>query len=286
MTQTNLAETETRLARKSALEGPLGAWLEGAIAEAPNNKVVQGQLDAIDSDNFLLRFLHRFVLFNDALAARVPFLAGLIHLTPNIFLDLEADDEFCQQANGRIAAFIAEAASDEYRMVNGRNLVHQRLSQVFFRAALAHYGIDGKTFDRAHPVPPLLQELLSEARRKYFEARDPEQIFLGLGFHVGLEFFAHEEFNLVNGFLRSRHPRLVASLERKTEDVSPYLWLALHTVVEIEHYRAGLEALNAAVKYFHRPDETPRATALIKEGFAGFIGLQRRYYESIHCDAT
>lgn len=284
MTSTNLAMGEDRLIERP-LKGPLDAWVEGAIAAAPNNQELQRQLDAIDSDDVLLRFLHRFVLFNDALAARVPFLAGLIHLTPNIFLDPEPGPSFCRQANGRIAAYVAEAASDEYRMANGRNLVHQRLSQVFFRAALAHFGADAVTFDRTHPLPPALGELLSEARGKYFDVRRPEHIFAGLGFHVGLEFFAHEEFNLVDAFLRARYPELVASLERVGSDGSPYHWLALHTVVEIEHYRAGLEALNAAVKYYQPQAEAPRMVALIKEGFAEFIGLQRRYYQAILRDA-
>jgi hypothetical protein len=259
-------------------------WVETSITAAPNGDLLEAQLQAIKTDDAMIHFLHRFVLFNDALAARVPFLAGLIHLTPNLFLDPEPDVDFCRQANGRIAAFVAEAANDEYRMTAERNLVHQYLSQLFFRGVLEHWHVDGPTFDRQYPLPLPLTELLAEARDSYFRDRAPSEIFAALGFHVGLEFFAHQEFNLVDQYLRARHPALVDNLEQRGTDGPAYLWLATHTVVEIGHYRAGLEALKAAVKYCHPRDEAPRMLARIKEGFNGFIDLQKRYYESVSLD--
>jgi hypothetical protein len=262
----------------------LTAWIETSIAEAPNNEMLQRQLLAIESDDAMTHFLHRFVLFNDALAARVPFLAGLIHLTPNLFLDPEADEDFCRQANGRIAAYVALAASDEYHVTPERNLVHQYLSQLFFRGVLEHYRVDGPAFDRRYPLPSGLGELLAEARGKYFHDRAPSEIFSALGFHVGLEFFADQEFNLVDQYLRARHPALVASLEQHGAEESAYLWLATHTVVEIGHYRAGIEALKAAMTYCNPRDEAPRMLACIKAGFNGFIDLQKRYYESVSRD--
>ena len=262
----------------------IGACVEDAIAGAPNRQRLQHQLDSIATSDALLCFLHRFVLFNDALAARVPFLAGLIHLTPNLFLDPEPGPEFCRQANGRIAAFVAEAASDEYRMPEGRNMVHQFLSQRFFRGVLAYYGANEHSFDGLHPLPAVLSDLLEEARGKFFEGRGSEQIFAGLGFHVGLEFFAHQEFNLVDVYLRTKHAELVASLERDNNESSSYVWLALHTVVEIGHYRAGLQALNAAVAFYPNRANKPLMVARIKDGFNAFVDLQRRYYEAILCD--
>jgi len=265
-------------------EYPISAWIEDAIASAPNRQRLQRQLDSIASDQALLSFLHRFVLFNDALAARVPYLAGLIHLTPNLFVDPSAGVDFCRQANGRIAAFVAQAASDEYEMSDGRNMVHQYLSQRFFRGALAYFGADERSFDKLYPMPPGLNGLLAEARGKFFDQKGPAQIFCSLGFHVGLEFFAHQEFNLVDVYLRSKFPDFVAQLERDDRDRASYLWLALHTVVEIGHYRAGLEALKAAVTYYWDRSGKSAMAGRIKEGFNAFVDLQGRYYEAILCD--
>ncbi len=262
----------------------LGGWIDACILVAPNKQLLERQLLAIDCDEALIHFLHRFVLFNDALAARVPFLAGLIHLTPGLFIDPDADGEFCRQANGRIAAYVAEAASDEYRMAGDRNLVHQYLSQKFFHAALEHYRMSGAAFDKQYPLPATLSDVLAEARIKYFERPTPGDIFAALGFHVGLEFFADQEFNLVDQFLRRQHPALVASLEGDGADRSDYLWLSTHTVVEIGHYRAGLSALKSSLSFCHPRHQAPMMLASIKQGFNSFVDLQRRYYEGVRLD--
>jgi hypothetical protein len=260
-------------------EDSIRTWVEQAVAAAPNKARLQARLDSIDSDEAALCFLHRFVLFNDALAARVPFLAGLIHLTPDLFVEPDVDEEFCRQCNGRIAAFVAEAASDEYQMTEEQSLVHQYLSQLFFLGVLEHIGLDGKTFDRRFPVPDRLKALLGEARERHFLTRGAEPLFAALGFHVGLEVFAHQEFNLVDTWLRERRPALVAHLRRGNS----YRWLAIHTVVEITHYRAGLGALQLALDTYRNPDDTPRMTACIRDGLSSFIDLQGRFYEAILC---
>jgi hypothetical protein len=270
------------LAADSAIE----AWIVSTIAAASNKARLRRRLEAISSDADLPRFLHRFLLFNDALAARVPFVAGLIHLTPNVFLDPEGGVEFCQQVNGRVAAYVAEAASDEYRMINGRSSVHQHLSQIFFNGTLAYYSIDRSSFDRNNPFPLILREILNEARDKFLVERSPEMIFRALGFHVGLEFFADQEFNLVDSYLNERHPELVATLKQDRGTGSDYAWLALHTVVEIGHYRAGMEALNTALRYYRHPPDVPKMAERIKEGFNAFIDLQSRYYDAILCDVA
>src|ERR1700694_6271750 len=77
----------------------IATWVERTIAAAPNKERLGLQLDSIRDEEAMVRFVHRFVLFNDALAARVPFLAGVIHLTPGLFLDPEAHDDFSRQAN-------------------------------------------------------------------------------------------------------------------------------------------------------------------------------------------
>lgn len=265
---------------------PIEKWVEATIEAAPNRQRMQRQLDAVASETALVRFLHRFVLFNDALAARVPFVAGLIHLTPNVFVDPAEGVEFCQQANGRVAAYVAEAASDEYHLDAEQGSVHQHLSQKFLNGALEFYRVDRAAFDRNHPLPPVLGRILGEARTKFLDERTAPTIFRALGFHVGLEFFAHQEFNLVDGWLRSRYPGLVGALEQEKPEGSNYTWLALHTVVEIGHYRAGLEALKTALQFYRHPEQKPAMAFLIKEGFNAFIDLQSRYYDAILCDTV
>jgi hypothetical protein len=260
-------------------------WIENTIAQATNRTQLLAQLQSIDAPARLLRFFHRFLVFNDALAARVPFLAGLIHLTPDIFIDRAQTQTFCRQVNGRVAAFVAEAASDEYHFSPERNLIHQYLSQRFFRAALDYHHIGGEAFDRDHPFPASLTAILAEARSLFFDAPSDENIFAALGFHVALELFANEEFNTVDQYLKSAHQELVQAMSRSDSGISDYSWLAIHTVVEIRHYRAGVEALHDALRFYHRPEEAAKMEKHVQSGFQRFIDLQYRYYGAIFDDA-
>ena len=261
--------------------------IEAFIRDAPNNALLGEHLQALGEPHDLTRFMHRFLLFNDALAARVPYLAGLIHLTPDLFLRRGMHGSFLAQANGQIAAYVAEAAADEYRMVNGRNMVHQYLSQVFFNGVLRQCWPSGAdTFESTHPISPEIAALLAEARTKFFVAPDAHAIFAALGFHVGLEFFANEEFNLVDQYLRDRHPDVVTALESHGGDLCDYTWLSLHTIVEIGHYRAGLEAVNQAVATWCDPATAPDMAETIMTGLRDFADLQHRYYDAVFAEVA
>jgi hypothetical protein len=253
-----------------------------AIARTPNHDLLRQGLDGLRTTDELVCFLHRFLHFNDALAARVPFLAGLIHLHPELFADPGDVEEFCRRRNAMVSAYVAEAANDEYRMTPGGNLVHQRLSQVFFRAVLRHYGKHGPGFDAAYPLPAEVTQLLQEARTCFFDDAQLDSIGAAIGFHVGLEFYADQEFNLVDTYLRNRHPELVATLAEQADgERAPYLWLSLHTVVEMGHYRAGLAAVEDAVRFCMPRESAPRMARRILAGLDAFADLQRRFYRSV-----
>jgi hypothetical protein len=278
-----LAQVERGMRRCAEDEATaIGPAIETLIASAPNSAFLERRLGTLDDPDRLLVFLHRFLVFNDALAARVPYLAGLIHLTPDLFVAADAPAGFLAQRNAWVAAFVARAASDEYRMAGGRNRIHQHLSQLFFRAALAFYGRDGAAeFERRHPVPAAVAALLAEARGMFFLAPTAQDIFAALGFHVGLEFFASEEFNLVDQCLRARHPALVAALRRGGQGRNDYSWLSLHTVVEVGHYRAGLAAVQAAIDLYADRPAAPRMAEAVLDGLDAFADLQRRFYATV-----
>ena len=265
-------------APKAAAGIDLAPLIARQVSEAPNNAFIQAELDRLSGSARLVRFLHRFLLFNDALAARVPYLAGLIHLTPGLFSDSDEPGQFRDERNAGIAAHVAEAANDEYRMTPNRSMVHQHLSQRFFRGVLDHYGLDAARFDAENPVPEPIQSILDEARGKFFDKRNAESLFAALGFHVGLEFFANEEFNDVDRFLTVSHPDLVERLKTDDGAGEPYVWLSLHCVVEVGHYSAGLEAVRDAVTYCRPRADAGRMAETIMDGLEAFADLQMRFY--------
>lgn len=256
----------------------VAADLDARVAASDNGAALQSVLAGLASGEDLCRFLYAFVVFNDALAARVPYLTGLIHLEPGLFRDRQDSGlEFCSRRNGRIAAWIATAAADEYQMdtKRGRNLVHQHLSQQFLVGALEHFRLS-RTFE----APTLATDVIHEARSTCFEARTEEHLFRALGFHLALEIFAHQEFNLVDRLLRERYPDLVRDLRARKQGggVNSYAWISIHTVVEHGHYEAGVKSVEDALRLYAGPRDANEVWTLVCRGFEHFIGLQRRFY--------
>jgi hypothetical protein len=261
---------------------PIRQQIAVLLKDDSNRRSLQETLDAIANEHQLILFLHRFLLFNDALAARVPFLAGLIHLSSDLFVDKAERIAFCRAKNGRIAALVAEAARDEYQLTEERNLVHQYLAQEFFRGVIEHYTLYPDDLDERHPIEPAVLALLDEARTKFLTERAPDSILRALGFHVALESFAHEEFNVTDHYLRMRHPALVEGLSRPRPGAMPaYFWLSLHTVVEQGHFEAGLNAVEEAIAFYAGGRSKCEAEALILDGLRQFIDLQLRFYRVI-----
>jgi hypothetical protein len=270
-------------AAQASVEASIEGWIAELTADSRTKNLLQSQLDSLKDSRALLGFIHRFLLFNDALAARVPFLSGLIHLKSNFFVDSAPETAYCQQRNALVSAYVALAAADEYEMHEGTNLVHQHLSQEFLRGALAFYGVEAAPFDRAHPVPDRLQAILGEVRSVFLDTAEAPDIFAALGFHIGLEYFATEEFCLLDNYLRSRHPDLTESL---LQDKFAYSWVQIHTVVEVHHYQAGLRAVSTAVTSYRDPAERPAMLARARAGFDTFVDLQRRFYSAILDDGA
>src|SRR5215468_1548492 len=106
MTTTTLAVAESGEVGAAGLRQSI----KDAIERTPNHDLLQRGLAGLRTTDDLICFLHRFLHFNDALAARVPFLAGLIHLHPELFTDPGDVEEFCRRRNAMVSAYVVEAA--------------------------------------------------------------------------------------------------------------------------------------------------------------------------------
>jgi len=108
-----------------------------ALKESLTATQLADSLGHVTSTLGVAAFAHAFALFNDALAARVPFLAGVIHATPDLFLiPALTEPLFCRRRNAQIAAYAMYAANDEYSLGDGGENIHQRMSQHFLESVL------------------------------------------------------------------------------------------------------------------------------------------------------
>ena len=82
-------------------------------------------------------------------------------------------------------------------------------------------------------------------------------------------------------YLRGNHADLAASLESNKRTGSAYSWIKIHTIMDVKHYQAALQAANMAVRYYYRQDDAPALMDQVKHGFETFVDPQRRYYAAI-----
>lgn len=116
------------------------------------------------------------------------------------------------------------------------------------------------------------------------QAHTAEDLFFALGRHLGSELLADEEFNLMDHFMKSTFPELVAHLSSKVvpeAGVVAYQWIKVHTYVEEEHFSHGLDAAMRAIDSYSGPHSKAQVHEMILDGFGAFADFQQEYFGCI-----
>ena len=108
---------------------------------------------------------------------------------------------------------------------------------------------------------------------------EEERLFRGMGFHVGSEILADQEFTIIDAVLKARRPEMVLALEAMRVEVlsekhNAYYWIRIHTGVEAEHFDAALKGVNNALRFYSGDVEPARVKAWILDGFRQFADVQ------------
>jgi hypothetical protein len=85
-----------------------------------------------------------------------------------------------------------------------------------------------------------------------------------MGFHVGSEILADQEFTIIDAVLKAERPEMVRALEAMKVEVlganhNAYYWIRIHTGVEAEHFDAALKGVNNAPALLLGRTPTPHA---------------------------
>jgi len=253
---------------------------------------LEGILSRITTDYDLVKFVHRYSVFNGDFAGGVANLAGAYHVRRDLFRDSNIDVPDCADRASEIASHIYFAAEDEYfdRANPHVRITHRQFGQILLAYTLRYYGISSQEFAATHALNPHTQATLAKVVEGYCVNRrnDEVDILRGLGFHLGSELLADEEFNIIDRFLRSRYPELVEYLE-ESETVfgkNAYLWVQLHTVVETEHFDFAITAAEKTIEYYSGELSKEEVRQHIIDGFIGFADLQQAFFSNILEDAS
>jgi hypothetical protein len=263
--------------------------LEPLLAAQLGNRRFQETLDKIESPSDLLCSLGRYIHFNSVFGSGVASLAGEIGSRQDLFREPNEDVEIIADRSVEVAANIFFAAIDEFGD-RGRihRSTHRTLAQSTLKATGRFYGLALSDLNEiACPYEPTLVGI-SKIREGYGinQIVDEQKIFRAIGFHIGSEVLADEEFNILDKYLRARHPELVEYLEQAKVEINgtengAYRWIQIHTSVEADHFSAAVIGANLALHYYTGPKSQACVKVWVIDGIKDFTEVQTEFMENL-----
>jgi hypothetical protein len=240
-------------------------------------------LPRVKAPQDVIRFVHRYQLFNGNFAGGVSCLAGSFHVRQDLFRDNSVAVCYAADRSSRIASQIYFAAEDEYAdRDNQQRVTHRDLGQHLLLGACKYFNVDLATIDQTFPLNPETEQTIEAVSKGYCvdQQNTEDSILRGLGFHIGSELLADQEFNLIDKHLRREFGDLVAFLEsNKTEfGTTYYHWVNIHTFVEVEHLDHAFRAAEMAIDYYSGRKSKRRVAEAIVDGFLEFGDMQKFFF--------
>ena len=237
----------------------------------------------------LLRVLGRYIQFNSVFGSGVANLSGEVGARQDLFRDSDEDAQVAADRSADVAARIFSAAIDEFGGCSAtRRSTHRTLAQATLKAVGEFFGRQWGALDDAVRVNEATLTAIERVRDGYGvnQSLGERKLMRAVGFHVGSELLADEEFRLLDRFLRESYPELVTYLERTrvraNGDACPaYLWVSVHTTVEAEHFADAIAGANHAMRFYAGAESLRRIKEWVLEGFAEFAAVQTEFMEGL-----
>jgi hypothetical protein len=265
------------------------AELKPALTERGGVGLFERALRRVSGGDRLLPILGRYIQFNSVFGSGVANLSGEIGARQDLFRDLGEATQVAADRSADVAAEIFSAAIDEFGGCSAvRRSTHRTLAQATLKAAGEYFGLQRGALDDAVRVNGATRAAVEKVRDGYGinQSLDERKLMRAVGFHVGSELLADEEFRLLDGFLRDECPELVAYLERTKVGINgeacpAYLWISVHTTVEAEHFADALAGANTALRYYAGAHSRRQIKGWVLEGFAEFSAVQAEFMEGL-----
>ncbi|HLD71853.1 MAG TPA: hypothetical protein VI873_04565 [Candidatus Peribacteraceae bacterium] len=244
-----------------------------------SNRCLSIVLGQVQTKEDLLRVLGQYAAFNGPFGAGVAQLASQVAVHQDLFKDPQESVSVLADRSGEIAKHIFAAAVDEFGGADARYPSHRTLAQYAVKGAGKFLGYEKTSLNaKLAPNETTLQAVEKVKTGYGFGASlDQWELLKSIGFHLGSEYLAGDEFRIIDAFLRERFPDLVASMETVSPEIAAIAtstWIKVHTTVEDEHAAHAVTAANLALEYQEDPEY---AKALITRGMQNFAKIQREF---------
>lgn len=249
---------------------------------------------AFSGPEALLAFLGRYISWNGFFGGGVALLAAEIAAQRRLFLDPDEPIQACADRSVHVASYFFDAARDEFDdSATPHRDAHRSLAQATLKATAVHLGL----LDRANDLladPGWLQHINDLVIDGYGRDRTDtrEQLFVGMGFHLGSELLADREFSRIDQLMRDRMPGLVDHLLHTRvviadQEHPAYYWIGIHSGlgggVEVDHFDWAVGGVREALRYTP-PDAVAACRAACLDGFDAFARLHRAFFEAVVTD--
>jgi len=246
------------------------------------NVALRAAFEGASSPERLLTVLGRYVQFNSAFGPGLANLAGEIAARPGLFRDADEPVRILADRASEVAADFFYAAVDEFddRATVWRD-THRTLAQATVKGMGRFFGFEPAQLNDVIRINRATEEALPRVFEGYGVGAklEEDRLFRGMGFHVGSEILADQEFLIIDRVLKERRPELVAGLEAMRVEVlggkhNAYYWIRIHTGVEAEHFDAALKGVNNALRFYSGTHDPAQVKSWMLDGFRHFAVVQ------------
>jgi hypothetical protein len=264
------------------------------------NRVVLDACRAATADILaVLRFVGRYTAWNGLFGAGVAALAGKIGRSRRLFLERAEPIVALADRSVLVASYFFDAARDEFddRDTAHRD-THRCLAQALLKGIIG-YGRRERTewndpaFVNALLCEPVWLQALTARVGHGYGAMSPDElpaIFRCMGYHLGSEVLADQEFSIIDLALATDRPDLVAYLRHTEVEIagrlhSAYRWFSIHSghggAVEAEHFAWATRGARLAFDYLEPDFHDPLHQQLLL-GFVDFTRDHREFFENVN----
>jgi hypothetical protein len=247
-----------------------------------------------------LRFLGRYASWNGFFGSGVASLAGKIGRSRGNFRDPAQPVAALADRSVYVASFFFDAARDEF---DDRDTVHRDthrcLAQSMLKGAIDHarqaQEIGEAQLDALLGDPAWLSTLNARVASGYGNGvpDELEFLFAAIGYHLGSELLADQEFSIIDRTLHELAPQLVEHLTHAMVNIAgqehrAYQWIAIHSGhgggAEADHFEWATQGARLAFRFV--PEARHDALrASLHQGFRDFARDHREFFERVNSDA-
>lgn len=259
------------------------ADLESVLKSHQGNAALRAAFEgACGEPRALLNVLARYIQFNSAFGAGLANLSGEIAARQGLFRDKNEVVTILADRASEVAADFFHAAVDEFddRATPWRD-THRTLAQACLRGMGGYFGFTLPQLNEVLDPGVATAKAMATVWEGYGvgEKLSDQRLFSGMGFHVGSEILADQEFTLIDLVLRAKLPEMVQALKNMrvefgSEKHNAYYWIFIHTSVEADHFDAALAGVNKALRFYNGSDAPETVKGWILGGFRSFAKVQ------------